>query len=181
MSDPVPYQQPGDIWARFSADPRTTPTFRASDADRDVVVGALAAAFQDGRLDASEHEERLSRALAAKQLGELEPLVSDISVAPVPQPAAPAAEEGPKEARHALKETIRAWVLVAVITNVIWLVSMIAGAAGWVYYWPVWPMLGMGIPVLITLLYGESQGRSQRQLEDERRRRERRDRRRLDP
>ena len=76
---------------------------------------------------------------------------------------------------------IRAWVLVAVITNVIWLVSMIAGAAGWVYYWPVWPMLGMGIPVLITLLYGESQGRTQRQLEDERRRRERRDRRRIDP
>ena len=101
-------------------------------------------------------------------------------MAPVP-PVAPVPAEKPNEGRHALKETIRAWVVVATITNVIWLVTTITSASGGIYYWPIWPMIGMGIPVLITLLYGESQGRTQRQIEDERRRRERRDRRRLDP
>lgn len=66
---------------------------RASDADRDRIADILRDALAEGRLDASEHSERIDRAYAAKTLGELEPLVRDLpqgrGVGPAPAPAAP--------------------------------------------------------------------------------------------
>ncbi len=60
---------------------------RASDADRDEVVRALADAFAVGRLTRDEHDERLSRALAARTLGELAPLTHDLQASPAPAPS----------------------------------------------------------------------------------------------
>ena len=57
---------------------------RASDADRDAVAHTLADAFAVGRLTRDEHDERLSRALAARTLGELAPLTHDLQPAPAP-------------------------------------------------------------------------------------------------
>ncbi|QIK72442.1 DUF1707 domain-containing protein [Propioniciclava coleopterorum] len=158
MTHPVPVEPPGDLWSRFSADPRTAPTFRASDADRDVVVGALASAFQDGRLDADEHQSRLERALSLKTLGDVVPLISDVALAPRAEPApAPVAR---REGRVS-KDLLRSWVTVALITNIIWLViSVTSGFAN--YYWPIWPMIGLGIPVVVSLIFGSgSSGRDE--------------------
>ena len=58
-------------------DPAVAP-LRASDADRDVVHQVLADAFADGRLDRDEYDERSGSVLAARTLGELPPLVSDL-------------------------------------------------------------------------------------------------------
>jgi len=68
------------LWASFPHDPRdpAVATLRASDADRDIVHGLLAEAFADGRLDRDEYDERSSSVLAARTLGELPPLVSDL-------------------------------------------------------------------------------------------------------
>ena len=53
------------------------PDLRASDADREAAADVLRAQCAAGRLDVSELEERLSAALAARTLGELEPLLAD--------------------------------------------------------------------------------------------------------
>lgn len=63
---------------------------RASDADRDRIADILREALAEGRLDATEHSERVEKVYAAKTLGELEPLVRDLPVGPtaVQAPAA---------------------------------------------------------------------------------------------
>jgi Domain of unknown function (DUF1707)/Cell wall-active antibiotics response 4TMS YvqF len=53
---------------------------RASDADRELVITLLSEAAGDGRLTLSEHAERSERALAARTLGELARLTSDLTL-----------------------------------------------------------------------------------------------------
>ncbi len=54
---------------------------RCSDGDRDLVAKVLGTAFADGRITFEEHDERLSRAYAARTFGELDVLTEDL-VAP---------------------------------------------------------------------------------------------------
>jgi len=66
--------------------PRPSPRdLRASDTDRDRVVALLGEAMADGRLTADEHAERVQRAFAARTLGELAELTTDLAV-PSAQP-----------------------------------------------------------------------------------------------
>jgi len=70
--------------------------WRASHADREQVVGALKAAFVQGRLTADELDERVGQALAARTYAELAALTTDLPADPAParQPA-PAAQPAP--------------------------------------------------------------------------------------
>jgi hypothetical protein len=52
---------------------------RASDADREGVISLLTAAAADGRLTPDEHSERVERACAARTLGELAVLTTDLA------------------------------------------------------------------------------------------------------
>ncbi len=154
MTPPVPFPT-GDVWSRFSADPRSAPALRASDADRNVAVEALNAAFQDGRLDVVEHAERLEQALAAKRLAELAPLLADLSLAPA-EPPRPASGT----MRRIRDVGFAAWVALAALLNVIWLASWAFAGDGPYYYWPIWPMIGTVIPVIVfTLIDGVGRGR----------------------
>jgi uncharacterized protein DUF1707 len=54
---------------------------RASDADRDRVLALLAEAMSDGRLTPDEHADRVQRACAARTLGELADLTTDLVAA----------------------------------------------------------------------------------------------------
>jgi hypothetical protein len=66
--------------------PRLSPRdLRASDTDRDRVVALLGDAMTDGRLTADEHADRVQRAFAARTLGELAGLTTDLAV-PSAQP-----------------------------------------------------------------------------------------------
>lgn len=67
------------------------PGLRASDADREHVAELLGRAFAEGRLSSEEHSERLEAVYAAKTMGELRPLVSDLPVVFAPPTAAAAA------------------------------------------------------------------------------------------
>ncbi len=58
---------------------------RASDTDRERVVAVLAGAAADGRLTTEEHSQRVTQAFAARTLGELAELTSDL-VEPAAQP-----------------------------------------------------------------------------------------------
>lgn len=69
--DPIPRDRPCDL--------------RASDADRERTVELLRDAAADGRLTLEEHSERTDRAYAARTLGELTELTTDL-VEPSAQP-----------------------------------------------------------------------------------------------
>jgi hypothetical protein len=62
---------------------------RASDTDRNRVIGILREALTDGRLDAQEHAERLDAVFAAKTLGELAAITRDLVPDSLPTPASP--------------------------------------------------------------------------------------------
>src|SRR6266568_1339161 len=71
--------QPGGDNLRMS--PRPSPRdLRASDTDRDRVLSMLGEAMSDGRLTVDEHAERVQRAIAARTLGELAELTTDLAV-----------------------------------------------------------------------------------------------------
>jgi hypothetical protein len=59
----------------------------ASTADRERAVDVLRAGFGEGRMQQPEFEKRVARAYAARTVGELALLVSDLPQGPVPLPA----------------------------------------------------------------------------------------------
>src|SRR5213592_4778243 len=83
-----------------------SPDLRASDADRDHVVGVLRRHAEAGRLTVDELDERCSAALSAVTVGDLRALVRDLPTEP---PAAPPARKPPKlPGKHHFAETWRA-------------------------------------------------------------------------
>jgi hypothetical protein len=66
---------------------------RASDSEREAIVGRLQAAGAEGRLTVEELAERIDSAYEAKTQAELEPLVADLpaTTGPAPAPATPPA------------------------------------------------------------------------------------------
>ena len=72
--------------------------FRASHADREQVVGALQAAFVQGRLTADELDERVGQALAARTYADLGGLTADL-----PADAAPARQPAPAQHQAAVR------------------------------------------------------------------------------
>jgi hypothetical protein len=103
------------------ADPPSSPSLRASDADRDRVIELLRAAVADGRLDQAEFDERLDAALAARTIDALTPLTADLIAAPgsdgalalplARTPAEPAAELITIRERHGSVHRDGRWTL----------------------------------------------------------------------
>lgn len=151
-------------WAGFSADPRVPANqpLRASDADRDFASLLLSQARAEGRLDQAEHDARALAVSRSRTLGELAPQVADVMVA-----HAAAAPSGPGQNRF-LRAGVAGWAGLALMFNAIWLMTVLT-TGQLLYYWPMWPMLGTGIPVVIALLYGgsgtEDAGRAARRAE----------------
>jgi len=134
-----------DPWASFQHDPRdpAVAPLRASDADRDVIHRVLADAFADGRLDRDEYDERSATVLAARTLGELPPLVSDLVPdrpllpARVPLSAATSTEIQ-KRAEDSWREDVRGaffgFLGSAILTWGIWLAT---AWGDWYFPWPL--------------------------------------------
>jgi Domain of unknown function (DUF1707)/2TM domain len=127
-------------------------SLRASDADRERFVEALRQHHVEGRITAEELSERSGRAYAARTLGDLDALATDLP--PTRPPAAPTTSgpgrppspdlprrlqpPGPKRAA-AKANLIRSLVwygMISVVLIVVWAMS------GRDYFWPVWPILG---------------------------------------
>lgn len=158
-------------WDAFTADPRKTKNaeLRASDRDRTLVTSILGDAFAEGRLDPEEYQERLDQALTIRTLGEVTPLVQDIW-----QVGRPTGRPAPRRSNLergldvAVGAGIGTWLLVAVVTNVIWIATSLGSGFG--YYWPIWPMLGVGIGVIGTFISRWQAGAQKRLDADDRRR-----------
>ena len=103
------------------ADPPSSPSLRASDADRDRSIEVLRAAVADGRLNPAEFDERLDAALAARTIDALAPLTADLIAAPgrdgaltlplARTPAQPAAELLTISERHGSVRRDGRWTL----------------------------------------------------------------------
>jgi Domain of unknown function (DUF1707)/2TM domain len=120
-------------------------SLRASDADRDRVVKALGQHHVEGRLTVEELAERTDQAYAAKTLGDLDALTTDLPQLRQPaRPGAPvsppAADPGRVRARAAFRRHLYNYLWINGLLVVIWAVTNFGG-----YFWPVWAMLGWGI------------------------------------
>ena len=118
---------------------------RASDADREAAVERLRAHAAAGRLDPDELDERLERAFAARTAGELSELMTDL-----PAQDAPRRSSRDRSGRRAHFAT---YARVMLLLVAIWALT----GAG--YFWPVWPMLGWGVAVLMHARPGGLCGR----------------------
>ena len=95
------------------------------------------------------------KSMAADRLAELAPLLADLSLAPA-EPPRPASGT----MRRIRDVGFAAWVALAALLNVIWLASWAFAGDGPYYYWPIWPMIGTVIPVIVfTLIDGVGRGR----------------------
>jgi hypothetical protein len=122
------------------------PSIRASDADRERVVEILRQHTAEGRITADEFEERMTAAYAAKTVGALAELTTDLPVdlaehARRQNELAKQAKPRKPVARKA-REEFSGLAGLGVILTTVWVIS----GAG--YYWPAWPL---GILAAITI------------------------------
>jgi hypothetical protein len=139
---------------------------RVSDADRTEVADRLARHFGDGRLDQAEFDERVSRVMAAKTVGDFQGLFDDLpdlpgdspngfpgGTAKAPGTPPPAAGYAARRRRGPLRGPVRALlivVLVLVAANIAWHALM-----GWVT-----PLVWLAAIVAVIVLLSRRARRS---------------------
>lgn len=114
---------------------------RASDAEREQHAEWLREHAAQGRLTVDELSERLEQAYAARTRGELAALLRDLPAAARRVPVSPA--------RQDLAGRLGPFALVSLMLLAIWAV------AGADYFWPMWPIMGMGISLVAKTGCGE--------------------------
>ncbi|MRK02138.1 DUF1707 domain-containing protein [Aeromicrobium sp. S22] len=149
-----------DVWLTFSADPRESASadLKASDADRDVAAAALREAYADGRLTRDEYDDRSSTALGVRSIGGFLPLLVDLfpsGPAPVPAVSTQLRSEALVTYRRDLRDARNGWLFVSGLCTAIWAATS-AAAGELLFFWPVFPSLGVGIGYASTRLNAES-------------------------
>lgn len=114
----------------------STPSVRASDADREETAKRLQQASADGRLTVEELSERLDRTYAARDTQELAELTRDL---PPPPPPPCTRRDATRHLRVAALQSATPFVVCVLI----WLFS---GANG--QFWPMW----VAIPLVLRML-----------------------------
>ena len=127
---------------------------RASDQERDEVVTLLREQLSAGRLDLVEFEERTETAMGARTPRDLAVLLEDLPVRWSPESVAPSGPPARRQdPRHSGERSGRSYVAVWLALCVLWWGIWAAtslGAGELLFPWPLFPMLGMGLPVLIS-------------------------------
>lgn len=135
--------------------------YRASDADRDVVLAELSEHFQAGRLTQEEFSERSDQALRARTYGELATLMSDLPhTSPAVPPQAPQVSPQPPEQWTPGGRPALAPAIVAVFTFVLALGVLLsmAGHHGSGLWWAI-----IVIPLVLRGVFcRRGRGRSRR-------------------
>jgi len=121
---------------------------RASDADRDRVLDLLGTHYAHGRLTLDELSERLDEAYWARTDQDLEHTLREL---PAGSPEGSGSRRGWRRVR------VPGWFLgVNGICTSVWAATCLG--SGLYYFWPMWVILGTGIPVVIEAAQG---GRSE--------------------
>jgi len=141
----------------------TVQQMRASDLDREQVVGRLRGAFEQGRLTLDEYVARMETACQARTYGELVALCADLPAAGAGAPAGtgPAgtgpAGAGAGEATTcafallpgAVRVLWTIWLAIVSVNVVVWATVSLTGPR-WVYPWPLWVAGPWGAVLLAT-------------------------------
>ncbi|MFI0484103.1 DUF1707 domain-containing protein [Actinomadura sp. 9N215] len=140
------------------------PDLRASDADRDRTAASLREHCAEGRITMDELQERLDAVYAAKTLGQLQEVTSDLPEEDLHQLPVPAAQ--PKSTAspavrsssaglelQRLRAMWGAWGLVSGINLTIWLILTVQGS-GSVYPWWIWVAGPWGALLLLRTVLG---------------------------
>lgn len=133
---------------------------RVDDREREKVIARLGQAFTQGYLSIPDYQTRLDRAFEAQTAGPLGEILSDLPVGRIARddPARHAARAA--AARRGVRIHLAAYLAASLLIIGIWLaVAVTVGA--W-YFWPVWPILGMGIGVVSNAVPVRSCARSGR-------------------
>jgi hypothetical protein len=142
----------GDVWSRFSSDPRARAAaeLRATDADRDLVLEVLAVAYAEGSLDREEYDQRSDVALAVRRLGEVRPLVGDLVALPEVRGAwQDAREEAGALYRREVRDARNGFLFVSALTTVVW--GGTAVFIGFYFFWPAIPAAALGLGWLAAI------------------------------
>jgi hypothetical protein len=147
------------FWESFRLDPRQPghAPMRASDADREIVRATLGDAFADGRLTREEYDDRLNTLYGSRTLGEVSSLVTDLvpldgsPMAPAPLLGADMRTRGARKWRKDVEESLAAFLVPSIICTVIWI-----AVTGRGFFWPVFPMLFLGLNLVKTVVQRES-------------------------
>jgi hypothetical protein len=147
------------FWESFRLDPRQPghASMRASDADREIVRAVLADAYADGRLIREEYDDRLNTLYGSRTLGEVSSLVNDLVpadsplMAPAPLLPADLRTRGARKWRKDVEESFVAFLVPSIICTVIWF-----AVTGRGFFWPVFPILILGLNLVKTVVQRES-------------------------
>ena len=113
---------------------------RVSDADRDRAAEALQAHHASGRLTLDELTQRIEETFRARSLSDLDHALREL-------PAERAVASTPRRRwRH--QRLPGWWVRVNGICTAVWAATTVG--SGPHYFWPMWVMLGTGIPVVAS-------------------------------
>jgi Domain of unknown function (DUF1707) len=121
--------------------PSERASLRASDADRERLVEAPRRHHVDGRLTAEELEERTGQAYAARTLGELDALTTDLPPVASPVPAGPPVAATPATPTPSPRmERARASLVRQALGSLVLILMMVGiwALSGGGYFWPGW-------------------------------------------
>jgi hypothetical protein len=126
--------------------PTADPGVRVGDREREKVISRLGQAFAQGYLSISDYESRLDQAFEAKTAGALGQALADLPVGRIARndPQRHAARVA--AARRGVRVHLAAYLAASLLMIGIWLAAAVSVGA-W-YFWPIWPILGMGIGVV---------------------------------
>lgn len=121
---------------------------RIGDAERERAAHDLAEHFAAGRLTREEFDQRTAVVLGARNGLDLKEVLADLPALAASRPGHDLAR--PQDSAAALKArrlwrsvALTPWATFGVFFVLIWLVT----GAG--YFWPIWPIMGWGIAVVI--------------------------------
>jgi hypothetical protein len=119
------------------------PSTRVTDHERQATIDQLRLHTGVGRLDIDEFADRTERALKAQTAGELADVTADLPFIESP-------EARDRRVRSAREEALRPYLSVTALLVGIWLFTSLA-ARQVLFFWPIFPMLGWGIPLFLGL------------------------------
>lgn len=130
------------------------PAQRLTDADRERAAAMLSQAFRDGLLRVEEFDQRLSAVYAAMTVGDLDEVMGDL-----PRDWSEELRSAEKAARRAdlhrrgWRVGLHTYLRVMALLVGIWFLTSLnefGSDSGDPYFWPLWPILGWGIPLFLS-------------------------------
>jgi hypothetical protein len=126
--------------------PSANTTVRVGDREREKVIARLGQAFAQGYLSMPDYETRLDQAFAAQTAGGLSEALSDLPVGRIARDDPQRRAARAAAVRRGVRIHLAAYLAASLLMIGIWLA--VAVSVGAWYFWPVWPILGMGIGVV---------------------------------